>query len=214
VKTKIILAVVGYISPMLIWMDLLTLLVGRSTGHFTFLESCLLDNFMEAKIKSTKSALPENISRATTLEIDEPSSAGDVFHILTSYPKIKKVRVAGIDYKREQIGKLTFADRLGNAATGMGATTHEELRQIFDGGAVPWDVPVPIAHRPQAPPAPIQTPTQTREDYLRAYEQTAQGVAQSAQQPEAAQERAARHAQVLRGYDFGDSIVAASETPF
>lgn len=166
---------------------------------------------MEAKIKSTKSALPENISSATTLVIDEPSSAGDVFHILTGYPKIKKVRVAGIDYKRDQIGKLTFADRLGNAATGMGTTTHEELRHIFLAGAGIKGVPTPT---PQPPPTPIQAPTQTREDYLRGYIQAAQDAVQEQQQRVTAQERAARHAQVLRGYDFGDSIVAASETPF
>lgn len=69
---------------------------------------------MEIKIKSTTSAMPENASKATLLEIEEASaSAMDVFQILTNYPKIKKVRIGGTEYKREQIGKLGLGDRLG-----------------------------------------------------------------------------------------------------
>lgn len=73
---------------------------------------------MEAKIKSIKTVLPDNMQEVTLLELEEGCTAGEAFNVLMSYPKLKAFKIAGVEYKRTQVGRLSGGDRLGHRPVG------------------------------------------------------------------------------------------------
>lgn len=70
---------------------------------------------MESKIKSITSPLPDNMRKVEVLELEEGCTAGEAFHLMMNYPKLKAFKIAGVEYKRAQIGKLSSGDRLGGS---------------------------------------------------------------------------------------------------
>lgn len=71
---------------------------------------------MESKIKSITSALPDNMRKVEVLELEEGCTAGEAFNLMMNYPKLKAFKIAGVEYKRTQVGRLSSGDRLGGSS--------------------------------------------------------------------------------------------------